>query len=199
MLKSFMNKSKVVNTLKLAKQYALDCEYRKALEIYANETLFSKPLVEMDAEEAEHFLLCGHAFQQFYSQYHENLEGYVAQINKFNENQKQQVLPEKCEDPTTYLLKAITCYENCIKILCGFEFNSSESKQMVVLSFFKIFECKREAKQEWQGEALELVQFVADKKINVSKYEFGKVLKQLTLEALNKTENEAQSAEVEKW
>ena len=69
MFKAFMSKKKVVDNLKLAKKYALDCEYRKSLELYANENLFSKPLMDMDAEDAEHFLLCGHAFHQFYLEY----------------------------------------------------------------------------------------------------------------------------------
>lgn len=63
MFKAFMSKKKIVDNLKLAKQYALDGEYRKSLELYANESLFSRQLMDMDASDAEHFLLCGHAFQ----------------------------------------------------------------------------------------------------------------------------------------
>lgn len=56
------SKSRIQSNLKLAAKYALDCEYRSALEAYCTESLFGKPLLEMDAEDAEHFMLCGHAF-----------------------------------------------------------------------------------------------------------------------------------------
>lgn len=52
---------------------------------------------------------------------------------------QQNQTASELKDPKEYMQKAVVCFENVIKILCGFDFDSSEALKMVSLAFLKLF------------------------------------------------------------